>query len=196
MSKDAPKREHYVETPYISGARTLSDMGYQNLANNLNKVNVFSPQTLQDIQSNVNDVYSRAEGDFARNYNKTMRNLDTRNYNQFGTLNATAPSYVRDMQNLQSQRALMDSAYNKALYAEQLKDNELARRYKNLDYNKDIFDKYGNVYSKYDWTNQDIDYQNAYNDWLNSQMSWNNALNAISTVGSLALAPFTGGASL
>ena len=39
--------------------------GYENVANNLNRVNVFDKDPLANIQSNVNDVYRRAEDDFA-----------------------------------------------------------------------------------------------------------------------------------
>lgn len=166
----APQREHYKlmeDTPYITQARDVSTKGYEGFNKNYENVNVFSPETQASIQANANAVYKRAEDDFARNYNQTMRNLATRNYNQFGTLNATAPSYVTDMQNLQAQRALMDSAYNKALYAEQLKDQELARRYNTLNMYKTMYD-YGQIPYQQDLMNyntslrnQDIDYQNA-----------------------------------
>ena len=178
MSKNSsavePDRPTYQETPYISGARNLSNMGYQNVANNLNRINVFDPLTQKSIQDNANAVYQRAEDDFARNYRDTMRNLDTRNYNRFGTLNATAPSYVRDMQNLQAQRQLMDSAYNKALYAEQLKDQELARRYNTLNFNNQLFNQYGNLYTDFDWRNQDIAYQNALKNFRYDQANRSN----------------------
>lgn len=155
------------DTPFISQARDVSNRGYQDYIKNYQNVNVFSPEANRSLDAQANTVYKRAEDDFARNYTNTMRNLATRNYNQFGTLNATAPSYVTDMQNLQSQRALMDSAYNKALYREQLRDNELQRRYNTLGLFKSMYD-YGQIPYQQDLMNyqtslknQDVAYQNA-----------------------------------
>lgn len=191
MSKSggAPERPAYQDTEYSKQARDLGNKGYQGITENYNRVNVFDPLTQKSIQDNTNAVYQRAEDDFARNYRDTMRNLDTRNYNRFGTLNATAPAYVRDMQNLQAQRKLMDSAYNKALYSEQLKDQELARRYKTLDMFNNLYG-YGKIGHDIDMQNQDIAYQNLYNNWLANQMAGqqttSNIMGGLGTLASLA----------
>ena len=191
MSKSGgvPERQPYEKTQWIKQGEDLGNKGYQGIADNYNRVNVFDPLTQKSIQDNTNAVYQRAEIDFARNYRDTMRNLDTRNYNRFGTLNATAPSYVRDMQNLQAQRQLMDSAYNKALYSEQLKDQELARRYNTLNMFNQMYG-YGQLGSDLELKNQDIAYQNAYNKWMANQMAgqqrMSNILGTLGTIGSLA----------
>lgn len=186
------ERPHYKlmeDTPYITQARDISGRGYKDYIGNYQNVNVFNPTTQRQLDAQANDVYSRAEQDFARNYNNTMRALASRNYNQFGTLNATAPSYITDMQNLQSQRALMDSAYNKALYREQLRDNELARRYNTLNMFKQMYD-YGQIPYQQDimnyqtsLRNQDIDYQNALARANNSGGFWG----TLSKIGQVAL---------
>lgn len=190
MSKEnPPERQSYEKTQWIKQGEDLGNRGYQGIVDNYNRVNVFDPLTQKSIQDQTNAVYGRAEQDFARNYNDTMRKLNTRNYNQFGTLNATAPAYVTDMQNLQAQRALMDSAYNKALYAEKLKDQELARRYNTLNMFENLYG-YGKLGSDLDLKNQDIAYQNAYNQWMAEQMANQQALSSslgsIGTLGSLA----------
>jgi len=195
MSKSSapPERQPWKDTQWISQGRDLGNRGYQGIVDNYNRVNVFDPLTQKSIQDTTNAVYQRAEDDFARNYRDTMRNLDTRNYNRFGTLNATAPAYVRDMQNLQSQRQLMDSAYNKALYSEQLKDQELARRYNTLNMFENLYG-YGKLGSDLDLKNQEIAYQNAYNNWLYNQQQGNPTGDILGTV--LPIAGAVGGAFL
>ena len=132
-SPDIPMYQEMEDTPWITQLRDIADKGGQGVLNNYNKVNVFSEPTRQEMNAQVNNVYNRAETDFDRNYRDTMQKLANRNYSQFGTLNATPAAYRTDLQNLSEQRKLADLSYNKALYADQVKNNELQRRYNTLN---------------------------------------------------------------
>ena len=132
-SPDIPMYQEMEDTPWITQLRDIADKGGQGVLNNYNKVNVFSEPTRQEMNAQVNNVYNRAETDFDRNYRDTMQKLAKRNYSQFGTLNATPAAYRTDLQNLSEQRKLADLSYNKALYADQVKNNELQRRYNTLN---------------------------------------------------------------
>lgn len=132
-SPDLPMYKEMEDTPWITQLRSIADKGGQGVLENYNKVNVFDEPARQSIYSRVNDVYSRANSDFDRNYRDTMQNLANRNYSQFGTLNATPAAYRTDLQNLAEQRKLADLAYNKANYTDQVINNELQRRYNTLN---------------------------------------------------------------
>ena len=132
-SPDIPMYKQMEDTPWITQLRTIADKGGQGVLDNYSKVNVFEEPARQSIYSRVNDVYSRAESDFDRNYRDTMQKLNNRNYAQFGTLNATPAAYRTDTQNLSEQRKLADLAYNKANYTDQVINNELLRRYNTLN---------------------------------------------------------------
>ena len=132
-SPDIPMKQEMQDTPWISQLRDIAQRGGQGVLDNYNKVNVFSEPTQQEMNAQVNSVYNRAESDFDRNYRDTMQKLANRNYAQFGTLNATPAAYRTDLQNLSEQRKLADLSYNKALYADQVKDAELKRRYNTLN---------------------------------------------------------------
>lgn len=142
--KNLPQKEMYEElqdTPYISNLRDLSQRGYEGYRDNYNRVNAFSPETQASLNARVNDVYRRAEGDFDRQYRDTMQKYANANYGQFGTLNATPALYRTDMENLQQQRKLADLSYNKALYYDDVVNNELNRRYKALDMFNQMLEK-------------------------------------------------------
>ena len=142
--KNLPQKEMYEElqdTPYISNLRDLSQRGYEGYRDNYNRVNTFSPETQASLNARVNDVYKRAEGDFDRQYRDTMQKYANANYGQFGTLNATPALYRTDMENLQQQRKLADLSYNKALYYDDVVNNELNRRYKTLDMFNQLLEK-------------------------------------------------------
>ena len=132
-SPDIPMYQEMQDTPWISQLRNIAQKGGEGVLSNYNKVNVFDEPTQQEMRAQVNNVYNRAETDFDRNYRDTMQRLANRNYSQFGTLNATPAAYRTDLQNLSQQRKLADLSYNKALYADQVKNNELQRRYNTLN---------------------------------------------------------------
>ena len=136
LFNSTPKRTPYEEmsyTPWITQAIDIADRGGKGIIENYNKVNSFSPEVLAGLTARNNDVYQRAYDDFNQQYNDTMRGYQGKNYNQFGTLNATPASYATDMYGKAQQRALADLSYNKAMNYEDLVNNELNRRYNNLN---------------------------------------------------------------
>lgn len=162
-----PEYEQMQDTPYITNLRDLSQRGYEGYRDNYNRVDVFSPETQRSLDDYTNAVYQRAEGDFDRQYRDTMKRMANRNYGQFGTLNATPALYRTDMENLAQQRKLADMAYNKALYRENLVDNELRRRYNTLNMFNEMLEKGQTPYNLdlQNWQirnqNKDIQFQNA-----------------------------------
>lgn len=166
-----PEYEQMQDTPYITNLRDLSQRGYEGYKDNYSKVDVFSPETQRSLDDYTNAVYQRAEGDFDRQYRDTMKRMANRNYGQFGTLNATPALYRTDMENLSQQRKLADMAYNKALYRENLVDNELRRRYNTLNMYNEMLGKGQTPYDLdlKNWQirnqNKDIQFQNAIADY-------------------------------
>lgn len=166
MAKSVPNRQPYDlygNTEFGKYGYDIGRKGYKGITDNYDKVNVFSPETQASLDATANDVGRRAETDFNRTYNESMRKLADKNYNQFGTLNATQPAYRTDMYNLQKQRELADMAYDKSLYRNDLENQELQRRYNTLDMFNNMF-KQGNEVGQSDWnttnTNKDIQYMN------------------------------------
>ena len=175
MSKNSPDLPAYKEmedTPWITQGREIADKGGKGVLDYYNQVNVFDDATKKSLQDRVNDMYSRAESDFDRNYRDTMQKYANRNYTQFGTLNATPAAYRTDMENLQQQRKLADLAYDKAMTYDQVVNNELQRRYNTLNMYNNMY-QYGNVPYQQDVKNWQIRNQNLdrqyYNDLANSQ---------------------------
>ena len=123
----APQYEEFEDTPWITQGREIADIGGKGVLENYNKVNVFDEPTQQSLEARNNAVYQRAFGDMERAYKDTMNKYNAANYNQFGTLNATAPAYRTDEYQRQFQRQLDDLAYNKAVNYENLINNELQR---------------------------------------------------------------------
>ena len=155
------------DTPWISQGRQIADVGGQGILSNYNKVNVFDEGTKASLDARNNAIYNRAFEDASRMYKDTMNKYNAANYNQFGTLNATAPAYRTDEYQRQFQRQLNDLAYNKAVNYENLINNELQRRYNTLDMYRNLY-SYGQTPYELDlknWnienTNRDIAYQNA-----------------------------------
>ena len=162
-----PMYEELADTPWITQGRDLSDKGYQGIVDNYNKVNVFDQDTQRNLDAQTNAIYNRAEQDYQRQYRDTMLKLQNANYGQFGTTNATPALYRTDMANLEAQRHLADSAYNKALYREQLINNELQRRYNTLNMFNEMYNR-GEIPYQLDlqnWQirnlNKDRQFQNA-----------------------------------
>ena len=136
----APQYEKFKDTPWITQGREIADIGGKGVLDNYGKVNVFDEATQASLNARNNDIYNRAFGDMERAYTDTMNKYNAANYNQFGTLNATAPAYRTDEYQRQFQRQLDDLAYNKAVNYENLINNELQRRYNTLD-------MFGNMYN-------------------------------------------------
>ena len=158
--------EEMKDTPWITQARQISDVGGKGVLDNYNKVNVFDDVTRASLDARNNETYKRAFDDMERNYTNIMNKYNANNYNQFGTLNATAPSFVTDSYKRDFQRQMDDMAYNKAAHYDELMDNELRRRYNTLDMYDKLY-QYGQVPYDLDlknWnirnTNKDIDFEN------------------------------------
>lgn len=99
MSKSSPKHQGYVkmkDTPWIKQSKAIGQAGGEGYLKNYNDVNVFNQNTLDSLNARNNDVYQRAFSDMNKNYNDIMNRYAGANYNRFGTLNATAPSYAVD----------------------------------------------------------------------------------------------------
>ena len=170
MGKNKAKHESYEEfkdTPWITQGRQIADVGGQGILDNYNRVNVFDEATQDSLNARNNAIYKRAFDNMEREYTNTMNKYAAKNYNQFGTLNATAPSYITDMYRLDAQRRMDDLAYNQAVNYDQLMDNELQRRYNTLDMFGNLY-QYGNTPHQVDlanWntrnTNRDIAYNNS-----------------------------------
>jgi hypothetical protein len=166
---DTPQHAPYEEmkdTPWITQARDIADRGGRGILDNYNKVNVFDDATNKSIEARNNQIYKRAFDNMERAYTDTMNKYNAKNYNQFGTLNATAPSYVTDQYRIDAQRQMDDLAYNQAMNYDTLRDKELARRYNTLDMFNSLYG-YGQTPYQQDlmnWntrnTNKDIDYNN------------------------------------
>ena len=185
MGKSTPKHQGYTkmeDTPWITQGREIADIGGKGILENYNKVNVFDEPTQASLEARNNAIYNRAFEDASRMYKDTMNKYNAANYNQFGTLNATAPAYRTDEYQRQFQRQLDDLAYNKAVNYENLINNELQRRYNTLDMFGNMYG-YGKTPYELDlknWnienTNRDIAYQNAL---MGSQNSFGNTLTGL-----------------
>lgn len=186
MGDDAVQHPGYVkmeDTPWITQAREIADIGGQGVLDNYNKVNVFDEATQKSLDARNNAIYQRAFQNASDQYANTIGKYNAQNYNQFGTLNATAPSYRTDQYNKDFQRQLDDLAYNQAVNYDTLMDNELQRRYNTLNMYNSLYN-YGQIPYQQDtnnWnvenTNRDISYQNALaqasaNDWLDNTLDF------------------------
>lgn len=179
---DTPEHAPYEEmkdTPWITQGRDIADKGGKGILENYNKVNVFDDATNRSLEARNNQIYKRAFDNMEREYTNTMNKYNAKNYNQFGTLNATPAAYRTDMYNLDAQRRLDDLAYNQAVNYDNLKDKEIQRRYNTLNMFGNMY-QYGQTPYQQDvmnWntrnTNKDIAYQNAL---ASSQNSFGNRL--------------------
>lgn len=168
--KATPKHEEYSkmqDTPWITQAREVADIGGKGVLDNYNKVNVFDEGTRQSLEARNNAIYKRAFDNMNRQYTDSMNRYNAKNYNQFGTLNATAPYYIKDNYQRDFQRQMNDLAYNQATNYDKLMDEELQRRYNTLDMFNSLY-QYGNTPYQLDVsnynvenTNKDLRYQNA-----------------------------------
>ena len=201
-SSDTPKHEAYEEmkdTPWITQGRDIADKGGQGILENYNKVNVFDDQTKRELAQRNREIYNRAFDNMEREYTNTMNKYAAKNYGQFGTLNATAPSFVTDQYRIDAQRQMNDLAYNQAVNYDDLMDRELQRRYNTLNMFGNMY-QYGNTPYQLDlanWntrnTNKDIAYNNALLQYQADQNSFGNRLmNGFTTAAVNTLAPSEG----
>lgn len=189
-SPDLPMYQEMKDTPWITQGREIADKGGKGILDYYNQVNVFDDATKRSLQQRVDDMYSRSLSDFERNYRNTMQKYADKNYQQFGTLNATPAAYRTDMENLQQQRKLADLAYDKAMTYDTVMDKELNRRYNTLNMFNNMY-QYGNTPYQQDVQNWKIRNQNLdrqyQNDLGNSQPAFsfsgmaNGALSGAST---------------
>lgn len=195
MGKSKPQHAHYEEmndTPWISQGREIADAGGKGILDNYNNVNVFDENTQASLKARNNAIYKRAFSDMSKQYNNIMNKYAAANYNQFGTLNATAPSYTTDSYKRDFQRQMNDAAYNQAVNYDTLMDNELNRRYNTLNMFNTMYQMGQTPYNLdvMNWntrnTNKDIDYNNA----LARANSGFNFSKALSGAGSGALSGF------
>lgn len=169
-NSEPPKHEHYEQmqdTPWITQSRDIADKGGKGILDNYNKVNVFDDQTKRELAQRNREIYNRAFDNMEREYTNTMNKYAAKNYGQFGTLNATAPSFVTDQYRIDAQRQINDLAYNQSVNYDDLMDRELQRRYNTLNMFGNMY-QYGQTPYQLDisnWntrnTNKDIAYQNA-----------------------------------
>ena len=191
-----PMYEEMQDTPWITQGRDLADKGYQGIVDNYKNVDVFNQDTQRNLDAQTNAIYNRAEQDYARQYRDTMLKMQNANYGQFGTTNATPALYRTDMANLEAQRHLADSAYNKALYREQLINNELQRRYNTLNMYNNMYNR-GEIPYKQDIQNWQIRNLNKDRQFQNQIADYNQSGNFGRWLGSF-LDPFDigGGAEM
>lgn len=184
--KSTPQHSMYEEmkdTPWITQARQIADIGGQGVLNNYNRVNVFDEDTLNSINARNEATYKRAFDNMEKAYTSTMNKYNANNYNKFGTLNATPASYITDQYNRDYQRQMDDLAYNKAVNYDTLMDNELSRRYNTLNMFGNMYGYGATPYQQdlMNWntrnTNKDIAYNNALNAYMNRSGGLSGALN-------------------
>ena len=185
-----PKYEQQADTPWITRNRDMNTWSYQNVADNINRVNVFDDATRQSLNDYVDSIYNRATSDFDRNYAQTMNKYLSRDYNRLGTTGSSSGLLTRDNYNLQQQRKLADLAYDRALRYEDMIDQELNRRYKFLDTNYNYFTNSGQTTQAFDdanWKirnmNKDIQYLNDIQSYNSKANTWNAIGKTLSTVG-------------
>jgi hypothetical protein len=205
MGKTAPPLKAYKmqeDSPYVAHARTLMEQGFKGVNEMMPKINTMDEGTQADINSRLGAIYNRAKNDFDINYRDTMGTTMANQYGQFGTTGATPSLYRNDMTNRTAQRELADLAYNKAQNYETNVNNELNRRYNTLSAYNNLYG-YGEIPQQYDdqnyklgLTNQDRAYQNDLARWNTEQSMIGTGTNVGVDALGLALAPFTGGASL
>lgn len=169
--KSAPRHEDYdkmQDTPWISQARRIADVGGRGVLDNYNKVNVFDAATRKSLDDRNNQTFKRAFDEMDRQYTNIMNKYAANNYNRFGTLNATRPQFITDEYKRDFQRQMDDMAYNKAAHYDELMDKELSRRYNTLNMFGDLY-RYGQVPYQLDVSNYNVDQTNkdlAYNQKL------------------------------
>jgi len=186
MGSDTVTHPGYVQmedTPWITQAREIADIGGQGVLDNYNKVNVFDEDTQKSLEARNNAIYKRAFDEADSQYANTIGKYNAKNYNQFGTLNSTPSAYRTDQYNKDFQRQLDDLAYQKAINYDTLTNNELQRRYNTLNMFNNLYN-YGQIPYQQDvgnWnvtnTNRDIAYQNALaeassNNWLDNTLDF------------------------
>lgn len=171
FGKNKPKRQEYeqmADTPYITQARDLENIGYQGLKDNVGNVNLFDDATKRSLQNVVDNYSNYANDQLNQNYRKQVADLNNQNYGRFGTTNATGALYNSDMLGQQFNNLASANAYNASNMYQNLFNSELRNRYDTLDEYQNLYDKEGQKAYDQDLANykirnenKDIQYQNA-----------------------------------
>lgn len=163
---DVPMLKTFEDTPYITQARQMSNIGGEKLLGLHDKLNVFSEPTQQSLQSRVNDMYRKSELDYQRQYRDASNKINQANYRRFGTLNATPAAYAGNLQELQHQDHLARMAQQKAQSYDQVVNNELQRRYNTFNMYKSLYGL-GDTPLNIDLKNWDIQLKNQDRQYAN-----------------------------
>lgn len=163
---DVPMLTKFEDTPYITQARQMSQLGGEKMMGLHDKLNVFSEPTQQSLQARVNDMYRKAELDYGRQYRQAANKMNQANYRRFGTLNATPAAYASNLQELRNQEHLADMAYQKAKAYDQAINNELQRRYNTFNMYKSLYGL-GETPLNIDLRNWEIEHQNQDRQYAN-----------------------------
>lgn len=163
---DIPMLTKFEDTPYITQARQMSQLGGEKMMGLHDKLNVFSEPTQQSLQARVNDMYRKSELDYQRQYRDASNKINQANYRRFGTLNATPAAYAGNLQELQHQDHLARMAQQKAQSYDQVVNNELQRRYNTFNMYKSLYGL-GDTPLNIDLKNWDIHHQNQDRQYAN-----------------------------
>ena len=133
-------------------------------------VNIFSPELTSQIESIASSRKNSALRNFEEMYEPSVRKSREDFYSRFGTLDSTA--YLDRYNALEKTKAqaYADIANDYASNIEELKNNELARRYNYLNYLQTGLNSLNNQNNSYlsAVSNLSSSYTNNYNNYLNS----------------------------
>lgn len=183
---DAPSRPEYEQwqgNQYTNQADSLVGQGYNYLQQYLPQVNTFSPE-LQNTYQGIANQYTQSQwNDLNRGYTEAMNKMNQRNYNRFGTTNATGSLY--DTQSLQRNYNDLASriASNTASMYNDLINNEYNRRYNTLQFMNKLYNTAGQITRDRDIGNWQIRNQNLTNDYLDQVDAYNNKGTALGFIG-------------
>ena len=176
FGKNKPKRQEYeqmADTPYITQARDLENIGYQGVKDNVGNVNVFDDATKRSLQNVVDNYSNYANDQLNQDYRKQVANLNNQNYGRFGTTNATGALYNSDMLGQQFNNLASANAYNSANMYQNLINNELSNRYKTLNTYQNLYDTEGQKAYDQDLMNYNIRNKNKDIQYTNDMQNYN-----------------------
>lgn len=176
FGKNKPKRQEYeqmADTPYITQARDLENIGYQGLKDNVGNVNLFDDATKRSLQNVVDNYSNYANDQLNQNYRKQVADLNNQNYGRFGTTNATGALYNSDMLGQQFNNLASANAYNASNMYQNLFNNELRNRYYTLDEYQNLYDTEGQKAYDQDLMNYNIRNKNKDIQYANDMQNYN-----------------------
>ncbi len=174
---DAPDRPQYEEwsgNQYTDTSQKLLYDSYNYLNQYLPQLNTFSPEMQSYYKGLANDYTQAQWNDLNRGYTNAMNQMNQRNYNRFGTTNATGSLY--DTKSLQNQYNDLASrvASNTASYYNTLINNEFNRRLNTMNAYNSLYNNAGDVLTDRDLRNWAIRNQNLENKYLDQVDDYNN----------------------